>query len=219
MTKVINLRKRKIMKTKPIMRKERKNINFNKIYNEKYKFLLLLMSITGILFGTICYRFINNSQLTQAITESFSILNSNDFKSVFMYLIKLDLIYFLISFFIGTSFIGAILTFIPPTIKCLYIGYLGGYLYNEFELKGVLFCLLLLYPCFAITTTALIFASNENVYMSRYIYNCLNGRSTTDNISLRLYLLRYILLFSIITVCITVTAFLITFISPKLNIM
>ena len=99
MTKVINLRKRKIMKTKPIMRKERKNINFNKIYNEKYKFLLLLMSITGILFGTICYRFINNSQLTQAITESFSILNSNDFKSVFMYLIKLDLIYFLISFF------------------------------------------------------------------------------------------------------------------------
>ena len=219
MTKVINLRKRKIVKTKPIMRKERKNINFNKIYNEKYKFLLLLMSITGILFGTICYRFINNSQLTQAITESFSILNSNDFKSVFMYLIKLDLIYFLISFFIGTSFIGAILTFIPPTIKCLYIGYLGGYLYNEFELKGVLFCLLLLYPCFAITTTALIFASNENVYMSRYIYNCLNGRSTTDNISLRLYLLRYILLFSIITVCITVTAFLITFISPKLNIM
>lgn len=219
MTKVINLRKRKIMKTKPIMRKERKNINFNKIYNEKYKFLLLLMSITGILFGTICYRFINNSQLTQAITESFSILNSNDFKSVYMYLIKLDLICFLISFFIGTSFIGAILSFIPPTIKCLYIGYLGGYLYNEFELKGVLFCLLLLYPCFAITTTALIFASNENVYMSRYIYNCLNGRSTTDNISLRLYLLRYILLFSIITVCITVTAFLITFISPKLNIL
>lgn len=219
MTKVINLRKRKIMKTKPIMRKERKNINFNKIYNEKYKFLLLLMSIIGILFGTICYRFINNSQLTQAITESFSILNSNDFKSVFMYLIKLDLIYFLISFFIGTSFIGAILSFIPPTIKCLYIGYLGGYLYNEFELKGVLFCLLLLYPCFAITTTALIFASNENVYMSRYIYNCLNGRSTTDNISLRLYLLRYILLFSIITVCVTVTTFLITFISPKLNIL
>ena len=219
MTKVINLRKRKIMKTKPIMRKERKNINFNKIYNEKYKFLLLLMSITGILFGTICYRFINNSQLTQAITESFSILNSNDFKSIFMYLFKLDIVYFLICFFIGTSFIGSILTFIPPAIKCLYIGYLGGYLYNEFELKGVLFCLLLLYPCFAITTTALIFASNENVYMSRYIYNCLNGRSTTDNISLRLYLLRYILLFSIITVCITVTAFLITFISPKLNIM
>ena len=218
MSKVINFRTRKKV-TKHVIHKDRKKINLNQIYSEKYKLLLLIISILSVLFGAICYKNLDNIQLTQAITESFKILVSSDFKSIFMYLFKLDIVYFLICFFIGTSFIGSILTFIPPAIKCLYIGYLGGYLYNEFELKGVLFCLLLLYPCFAITTTALIFASNENVYMSRYIYNCLNGRSTTDNISLRLYLLRYILLFSIITVCITVTAFLITFISPKLNIM
>lgn len=218
MTKVISLRKQKNIKTKPIIHKDRKNTNLNKLYSEKYKLLFLLISVLGIFVGAMCYRTTNNSQLTQIIYESFQTLNSGDFKSVFRNLIKLDLICFFISFFTGTSFVGSILSFIPPTIKCLYIGYLGGYLYNEFELKGVLFCLLLLYPCFAITTTALIFASNENVYMSRYIYNCLNGKSTTDNISIRLYLLRYVLLFTIIIVCITVTAFLISFIGPKLHI-
>lgn len=218
MSKIINLRKRKNL-TKHVIHKDRKKINLNQIYSEKYKLLLLIISILSILFGAICYKNLDNIQLTQAITESFKTLISSDLKSIFMYLFKLDIVYFLICFFIGTSFIGSILTFIPPAIKCLYIGYLGGYLYNEFELKGVLFCLLLLYPCFVITTTALIFASNENVYMSKYICNCLNGRNSTDNISLKLYLLRYILLFTITVACITITTFLITFISPKLNIM
>lgn len=218
MTKVINLRKRKVIKAKPITHKDKNNKKSGKLYSEKYKLIFLIISVLGILIGAICYRITDNSRLSQVIAESFTILNNGDFKSIFLYLLKLDLIYLLINFFIGTSFIGSVLSFVPPTIKCLYIGYLGGYLYNEFELKGVLFCLLLLYPCFAITTTALIFASNENVYMCQYIYNCLNGRSSTDNISIRLYLLRYILLFAIILACITITAFLISFIAPKLNI-
>lgn len=215
MTKVINLRKRKVIKAKPIIHKDK---NISKLHNEKYKLFYLITSVFGLLVGAICYRTMENNQLTQIIAENFLILNSGDFKSIFLYLLKLDSIILLVSFFIGTSFIGSAISFIPPTIKCIYIGYLGGYLYNEFELKGVLFCLILLYPCFAITTTALIFSSNENVYMSQYIYNCLNGKNTTDNISIRLYLLRYILLFTIIIACITITAFLIAFIGPKINI-
>ncbi len=217
MTKVINFRKRKAIKLKPVIYKNKKE-NFSKLYNERYKIIFLVISVLGILLGALCFRMTSNSQLSKIIVESFTTLNSTNFKFIFLYLLKLDSIYFIISFFIGTSFIGSVLSFIPPTIKCLYIGYLSGYLYNEFELKGVLFCLLLLYPCFAITTTALIFASNENVYMSQYIYNCLNGKNSTDNISIRLYLLRYVLLFTIVLSCITVTAFLISFIGPKLNI-
>lgn len=217
MTKVINFRKRKAIKIKPVIHKNKKE-NFSKLYNERYKIIFLVISVLGILLGALCFRMTSNSQLSKIIVESFTTLNSTNFKFIFLYLLKLDSIYFIISFFIGTSFIGSVLSFIPPTIKCLYIGYLSGYLYNEFELKGVLFCLLLLYPCFTITTTALIFASNENVYMSQYIYNCLNDKNSTDNISIRLYLLRYILLFTIVLSCITVTAFLISFIGPKLNI-
>ena len=216
MTKVINLRKRKVIKQKSNLHKD---INFNKIYREKYKLLFLIISVFGILIGAMCYRTIESHQLTQIIAEIFSLLNSGEFKLIYIFLLKLDAICLLVSFFIGTSFIGSAISFIPPLIKCLYIGYLGGYLYNEFELKGVLFCLILLYPCFSITTTALLFASNENAYMSRYIYDCLSGKNKTDNVSIKLYLLRYILLFTIIISCITITAFLISFIGPKLNIL
>lgn len=219
MINLIKLRKRNRIRTKNILYNGRKNTILNNFAREKYKLVLLLISIFGILLGAICYKITDNSQLAQIIAGICSTINSGDFKLIFFCLFKLDFICFLISFFIGTSFIGSVLSFIPPAVKCLYIGYLGGYLYNEFELKGVLFCLLLLYPCFAITTTSLIFASNENVYMSKYIYNCLNGKSTTDNISIRLYLLRYILLITVTITGIVVASFLISFIGPKINIM
>ncbi len=219
MINLIKLRKQNRIRTKNILYNGRKNTILKNFTREKYKLILLLISILGILLGAICYKITDNSQLAQIISEKFLTINSGDFKLIFFCLFKVDLVCFLISFFIGTSFIGSVLSFIPPVVKCLYIGYLGGYLYNVFELKGVLFCLLLLYPCFAITTTSLIFASNENVYMSKYIYNCLNGKSTNDNISIRLYLLRYILLTTITITGIVVASFLISFIGPKINIM
>lgn len=218
MTKIISLRRRKLNRVKTISNKDRNNNRYNYLCNEKYKLSFLILSVIGVLFGALCYKMNDSSQLTEIIADNFAILNNSIFKPIFLYLIKLDLLCLLLNFFIGTSFIGSVLSFVPPIMKCLYIGFLSGYLYNEFELKGVLFCLLLLYPCFAITTTALIFASNENVYMSRYIYNCLNGKNTTDNISIRLYLLRYVLLFAIILSANIVTAFFISYIGPKFNI-
>lgn len=218
MLKVIKMRKLKKIKRINVLKKDRKYISLNNFYREKNKIFLLLVSILGIFIGVMCYKTIDNTNLTHIISELFSNLNSGNFKLIFLYFFKLDLICFLISFFIGTSFIGSVLSFIPPTIKCIYIGCLSSNIYNEFELKGVLFCLLLLYPCFAITTASLILASNENIYMSKYIYNCLNGKNTADNISLRLYLFRYILLFTITIIGIAITSFLILFIAPKINI-
>lgn len=218
MTKVISLRKKKVNKNKSSIYKERKNKRINLLNEEKYKLFFLLISIIGVLAGAICYRLTENTQISQIVVESFNVLNSGEFKAVFLYLIKFDLIFILISFFIGTSFIGSSISFFAPMLKCLYVGYFSGYLYNDFELKGVLFCLLLLFPCFAITTTSLIFASNENVYMSQYIYKSLNGKTSIDNISIRLYLLRYLLLVAINIFCIIITSLLIAFIGPKINI-
>ena len=163
MTKVISLRKKTSKRVNPLISKERNLKKFNQINEDKFKLLFLFVSVIGIFAGAFCYRVTKNSELSVIVEENFNILNCGDFKLIFLYLIKLDLVFILISFFVGTSFIGSGLSFVSPMLKCIYIGYFSGYLYNDFELKGVLFCLLLLYPCFAITTTSLIFASNENV--------------------------------------------------------
>lgn len=218
MTKIISLRKQKSNKIKQRINTEKTFKKYIKMTEEKNKILLLLISMFGIFIGAICFRLAENSQLTQVVTENFKVLNNGIFQLIFLYLLKTDLIFFILSFFIGTSFIGSGISFITPMLKCLYIGYFSGYAYNEFELKGVLFCLLFLYPCFTITTTSLIFAANENIYMSKYIFKSLNGKTSTDNISIRLYLIRYLILLVINLVCIVTTAFLITFIGPKINI-
>lgn len=217
MTKVISLRRKH--HTKISKQNIEKNIVIlNKFNEDKYKIFFLLLSIIGILLGAIFFRLNKNTELLEIVSNNFNALNSGNFELVIIFLLKFDCLFLIINFFIGTSFIGSTLSFIPPMLKCIYIGYLSSYLYTEYELKGVFFCLLLLYPCFTITTTSLIFASNENVYMSQYICKCLNGKNSTDNISIRLFVLRYFLLFLINVVCITITSLVISFIGPKLNI-
>lgn len=218
MSKVINLRRKRRNNFKQKYNKSISIKNFSKIKEDRYKIFLVFISVVGILLGAIAYRITDNSQIIKLLSDSICLLNSGNFKSIILYFIKLDALLYIISFFIGTSFIGSALTFIVPMLKCLYIGYFSGYLYNEFELKGVLFCLILLFPCFVITTTSLIFASNENIYMSKYIFECINERKSTDNISIRLYLLRYILLITINVACIIVTSLAFSFIAPKISI-
>ena len=217
MTKVISLRRKQHYKA-PKQHKEKSGLKFNKIYVDKYKILFLFVSVFSIFLGALYFRLTDNADLIDVVSNNFIKLNSYNFKSIFMFLLKFDCIFMIMSFFVGTSFIGSILSFVFPMLKCIYIGFFSGYLYNEYELKGVLFCLLLLYPCFVITTTSLIFASNENMYMSQYIRNCLTNKNSTDNISIKLFLLRYFLLSVINVVCIAITSLAITFIVPKLNI-
>jgi stage II sporulation protein M len=132
--------------------------------------------------------------------------------------IKNDIIFFLIMFFLGTSIVGTPLTIIPLIIKNSFIGYLSSYMYCEYDLKGILFSLVLLYPLFVVTTTSLIYAANESVYMSKFILNTLTKRNTADNISIRLYVLRYAVLFGINLSGIAVNSFLIVTLANKFNL-
>ena len=121
-------------------------------------------------------------------------------------------------FFLGTSIIGTPLTIIPLIIKNSFVGYVSSYMYCEYDLKGILFSLVLLYPLFVVTTTSLIYAANESVYMSKYILNTLTKRNTADNISIRLYVLRYAVLFGINISCIAINSFLIVTLANKFNL-
>ena len=215
MTKVIDFRKKRIKKSTTKINSIKVLDNF---LEDKFKILFLFISIIGIFLGALTYKFFENEQFTTVISDKFILLNSGEYKAVFLYLLRIDLLFIIINFFVGTSFLGGAISFLSPLLKSLYIGYLSGYLYNEFELKGVLFCILFLFPCFAITSTSLIFTSNENIYMSRYIFNCLNDKVTTDNISMKLFLLRYLLLIIINLICIVLSSLFITFIAPKINI-
>ncbi len=218
MTKVISFRRKKGITHKTVKRTQKPGINTDIIKNEKNKFLLTVVSIAALLCGSLIYRFFPDQTVNSVINENVNLFQSGGFTAIFLTLIKLDLAFIIASFFLGTSFIGATVSFIPPALKCILIGYIGSYFYNEFELKGVLFCLLLLYPYFVITTASLIFASNENIYMSNYTFGMLRNKSTADDISIRLYLIRYLILIVINLACSAVNSGLICFLAPRINL-
>lgn len=216
MTKVITLRKKRKNYLKPEKTKKKATSDMT---IEKNRVLLLIMSIVFILAGALAYRFFPNADITSQINASIELFNSADWKEIFIYFLQADLIYLLISFFIGTSFAGAILSALPIILKCFLIGYQSGYMYNEYALKGVLFCLILLYPCYVITTSSLIFACDESIYMSKYLFSTITNKNTANDISVKLYLLRYLILFIINIVCIAVNSAIVWFIAPKINLL
>ncbi len=219
MTKVINLRKRYKTNIRPIKKpslKKQKNFSINV---ELFKIIFTIISVISILIGSLIYRYNSNVEISDLSNKFLSIILNESFFGIFLCLLKSDLLYYLFIFFIGTSIIGAPLTFIPLLLKSVIIGYFSSYMYCEYELKGVLFCLILIYPFFVITTTSLIYASNESVYMCKYIYNTITNKNTADNISIRLYLIRYVFLIGINITCIAVNSLLITTISNKFNLL
>lgn len=212
MTKVISLRK--MHKAKIDIPKKKVDI----INTDIIKFVYLIIAILSILLGCIIFKTEFNDNITLICKNFIDKIVGGTYLEVFFEHIKNDIIFFLIMFFFGTSIVGTPLTIIPLIIKNSFIGYLSSYMYCEYDLKGLLFSLVLLYPLFVITTTSLIYAANESVYMSKFILNTLTKRNTADNISIRLYLLRYAVLFGINLSGIAVNSFLIVTLANKFNL-
>ncbi len=216
MTKVITLHKRK--KSYSITEKTKKKEKLTVII-EKNRIFLLIISIFSILLGAVAYRFFPNENIIESLNNTLEIFKTENFLNIFICFLQADLIYFILAFFIGTSFFGAVLSPLPIILKCFFIGFQSGYLYNYFELKGVLFCLILLYPCYVITTSSLIFACDESIYMSKYLFGTITNKNTANDISVKLYLLRYLILIAINIVCIAVNSAIVCFIAPKINLL
>lgn len=217
MTKVINLRKKYKSNFQPLKKVNYTKPKINILNTEIIKIILTILSLLSIFAGCIIYKNSPVNEVTSICNSFISLLQVNSYLEVFLYCLKLDLIYYLVMFFIGTSIVGIPLTIFPLIFKCTCIGYLSSYMYCEYELKGILFCLILLYPFFTITTTSLIYSANESIYMSKYIYNSITNKNTADNISIKLYLIRYAFLIGINISCIAVNSLLITVLANKFN--
>ena len=215
MTKVINLRRRQGINYKPITNNSSsKKLIINN--TEITKLLLVLISLLSLLVGCFIYKNSNLNIISEMCASFIADLKDKNFIQLFLYLVKQDLIYFTICFFVGTSIIGIPFAFVPVSLKCFVIGCLSSFMYCQYSLKGILFSLVLVFPLFTITTTSLIYSANESIYMSKYIFNTMTNKNTANNITIKLYLIRYAFLVGINLVCIVVDSFLIMLLYDRL---
>jgi|GEM_PF-6502359 len=212
-------------KKKQIRIRNRMNFNINKrknriysinIRNEISKIILLIISLMAILLGCIVYKNIDAKTINDHISKLITFLCEETFISVFTTFLKCEMILIFLAYFIGTSFLGTPLVILAPIIKCIFIGYLGSYMYNVYELQGVLFCLVLLYPYFALTTSALIYGSNESVKMCKLVYECTAQKNTANEDFVKLYFIRYLIIVALTIICIAINSFLISILAEKI---
>ena len=143
---------------------------FLKSAADNWKLLILAsLFIAGMVFGAAAAKtsngelihkltetFINYTQLriTQGIFANFC----NSLISVFVYLI---IVYVSGLCAVGIPFISAV-----PFFRGLGLGMICGYLYKTYELTGIGYCLLTIYPGAVLSVAALIYACNEGALMS-----------------------------------------------------
>lgn len=215
MTKVISLRKR----YKNRIDVPKRTINKIKISNsDLFKVLYLIISIISIFCGCLIYKNNPVEYITEMCNSFIIDFQSGTYLEIFLKCLKIDVVFYLVMFFVGTSIIGIPLTIFPLIIKSSFLGYLSSYMYCEYDLKGILFSLVLLFPLFVITTTSLIYSANESIYMSKYILNTITNKNTADNISIKLYVIRYAILFGINIICIAVNSLLIVMLANRFNL-
>lgn len=213
MTRVINLRKFTKNRNKIDIKKQSKAF-----LEEKNKIIISIIALVSIFLGCLLFKY-NNDFGLNIVSRYIDIYKSDNILYIFLFLLKVETTYFLLTFFIGTSAIGKPLVIISPIFKCLFIGFLSSYIYNEFKLKGIMMCLIILFPFYAASTSALIFACDESIYMSTYIIKLITKKNTADDITIKLYLIRFIILFAIDIICVLINSIIVTIIVQKFNLL
>lgn len=215
MTKVISLRKRKINSFNIPKKSFKKNEVF---VSEIIKVIFLIIAVLSILSGCIFYKSYKIEYLAKICNDFINILLSGTYFEILKTCLKFDILFYIIIFFIGTSFVGMPLTAIPLMIKNIFVGYLSSFIYCDFGLKGILFLLVLFYPMIVITTASHIYSANESIYMSKNLMNVVINKNTADNVSIRLYIIRNIILFGINLITILINSLLLVTIGAKFNL-
>ncbi len=187
-------RKRSIIYTKP----RSAPISFQK---ETLAFFILL--ILGILIGVFTAKQGNSSVLTQVESIFHSFYSARENQSIIISVLnslKVSAAFWVINLLFGLCAIGMPFVAVIPTIRGLGIGLVTGYIYSIYGLKGIGYCLLVIFPGALLSFVPLIYAVSDAFKMSLYTFSSVqNNNSQRRSIDkIKIYLVRqmfYLILF------------------------
>ena len=159
--------------------------------------LLTALFICGLIIGSFVIKNNNGvfSEQLNAIIEAAiaNRINSDIFKS-FIEVFLVNTVFLIITFSLGLCAVGIPAICFIPVIKGFSTGITGAYIYLNYSIKGVCYCLFVLFPAQILMSAILIIACNEGFYMSADIFDTLNKGSVKEKNLAGLYLTRFALL-------------------------
>lgn len=174
----------------------KKTLNFHKyslkateIISNWKLFLPIIFSFAGIISGCIGGK--GEGKLYLKITDYFTtVILTRDITSIgseFLIYLIFPAVFLIVIFFLGLSVFGALITNVMPLIYGYIIGCISFFLYNEYTLKGLGYCIIMIFPYGTLCLLAIVLCCRESINMSEYIMKSISKTTKFPNYGFAVY--------------------------------
>ena len=170
-------------------------------YADKSAILTTVIILLGIIIGSIIF-ILTSDSITNSLFEyflNFSMDFSNKNKpEIFSGIILSHIPYYIMMLILSTSVIGTPGVITLTFIKSMGLGLITSYIYSEFALKGIEYCLLILFPGKFILIFAMILLTQNCYLSSKTIQESINKEGRI--VPLKNFTLRSLFIFLLIII-------------------
>lgn len=147
------------------------NLNLQNLISQWKIIIPLILSLAGIFIGTFIIK--GESTLYNrfgVFIEANILNNSHETFHVNMIIYLLVPTFFaVIMFFMGLSVYGGLIATMVPFVFGLMSGVITYYMYSEYTLKGLAYCVIMIFPYITLSLFSLILITGECITMSQYL--------------------------------------------------
>lgn len=156
------------MKNEFVFEEKKKNIS-ELVLSYKWIIIIVILYIAGLLIGSVCYKYIDSSSLSDYANKLLEI-KTKSIGELFINNLSLFLSVYIVSIVFGLCAIGFPVVSVLPIILGFTIGFKISFFYINYLQKGIGYCLLMIVPSISLFITLIIFLLDKSLETSRVIY-------------------------------------------------
>ena len=153
----------------------------------------VIFSVAGLIFGSTASE--GDGRLYLKITEYFtqSVMSQPVVQLVpyFLRCLLMPSVLIAILFFFGLSAYGGVFTNLFPFIYGFVVGVISFYMYRTYTLKGLAYCVIMIFPYAVLSMIAIILCTSESISMSELILRSISKSNKFIDYSFKTYYTQY----------------------------
>lgn len=207
------------MKSKTL--RKHKQISQNKFMLNQKMFLLLIVFVIGLIFGSVCIRNLDSTLVEKVqnfINNYFIVQSQQSILLNFLSVLANEILILFVPFVFGLCLIGEPVMWIEPVIRGLGIGLISGYMYRNYNINGMKFYSVVILIPLALSSAIMLIACHESILMTRDIKHTLKNSSEMKENYIKLYIIRYVVLLVAVVVISVISSLNVYFFSAKFNL-
>ncbi len=160
------------------------------VRSNKVPLAVTLLFVTGIILGTVTVTKRNEYILiktAEIFKDYITVQTGQSLFALFMNSVFKFSIYIIVIYLLGLCAIGSPFICAVPLIRGLGAGLISGYLYSAYSLKGIGYCVLIMYPGLLVSLFAMMIGCSNGIAMSYDLLRCMGAERTGTDMGLKKY--------------------------------